>query len=530
MNKKYKVVIVGGGTAGWFAASWIAKNHNCHVTLIESKDIKKIGVGESVTPHIQRFFDLLGMDRTDWMQKTGAIYKFANKFDNWVHKKGETEYFGFTYAANTKAFDQENYTLETLFKQDDQLRTTDVFLKLYQEGKFDKFDQYFNDAHYYMENCVSPFHNDQYLLNPFYSWSQHMNAELATDYIRDNVALPNGVEHIIAEVVDITAEGETVKSVTLTDGTKITADIFVDSTGFAGVLVNKMGFERIKYDKCLIDSAYVCQIDYENPETEMVNYTQSHAMDFGWRFKADVYHRMGTGYCFSSQHISNEQALEEFSKHIPKNRFDPKLLKWTPSRLVNAAKGNLFSIGLSSGFVEPLEASSLFIITANVMHMGNVLKKYEDQGILDLDAYNSQIGYLIDDIADFIRVHYTLSSRTDTEFWRDCQTLVNREFEIELVKNKYFSNSGRWIKGAEYKTIYTDYVWLQLAMSWGVNVSDWQVSVDPTLLEKGRNYFQSRHDRNLVLAKTCKNNYNWLKENIFKLEPAAWEAEFLLKK
>jgi len=157
--KQYKIVIVGGGTAGWFAAAWLSKFRKGSITLVENPNIPKIGVGESVTPHVQRFFDLLEVDTNDWMKSTSAIYKYANKFVDWIDR--DSEYFGFSYTSNTKEFTDPTFDLMRMLERE-TTRTTDVFLELYRQQHLDKFDQYFNDNYNYMERNTMPFINGEY--------------------------------------------------------------------------------------------------------------------------------------------------------------------------------------------------------------------------------------------------------------------------------------------------------------------------------------------------------------------------------
>ena len=527
--KPYKIAIIGGGTAGWFTAAWLSKFRKCDITLIESPTIPKIGVGESVTPHVQRFFDLLELDTKDWMLHTGAIYKYANKFTNWLVDQDNTEYFGFNYTSNTKDFTDPKFDLMRMLEKE-TTRTTDVFLELCRQGKLDKFDKYFNDNYSYMEQNTAPFIGGQYQSNPFYSWSQHINADLAGDYVKDRVAIPNGVEHILSTVKDIIRNGDNVTSIILEDDTVVTADIFIDCTGFKQLLVNKLNFEKVFYTNNFIDSAWVCQLNYDDlQKTSMVNYTQSIAQKHGWLFRIGLYHRMGSGYCFSSKHVSNEDALKEYYEAVGTTRGTPRLLTWTPSRLKQAAKGNVVAVGLSSGFVEPLEANALFIITSCITQLDNVLQKYEQSNKLDFTEFNEDVGYLFDDIADFIRVHYTLSDRRDTAFWKDCANALSLDDERELVRKKYYSDKGSILSSVQYKTMFPNYMWLQLALAWNLDVSDWPVTADNTLLKQGLTFFTNKYYKHSAKSVSCANNYDWLKENIFKLSSAEWETEFLPK-
>ena len=207
-----RIVIVGGGTAGWMTAAYLAKNKISNdITVIEPTDIPKIGVGESVTPHVARFFEEIGISTKDWMSKTGAVYKYANKFVNWVNNKGEYEYFSFNYTVPEINFLKDitqNVSYED-FSDTTDIRSIDHMAWHCKNG-FNRFDRYFNPQFHYMEKNVLPFYKGEHLLNQPYSVSQHINAEMAAEYIRDEIALPIGVKRISDQVIDVLHHDNTI--------------------------------------------------------------------------------------------------------------------------------------------------------------------------------------------------------------------------------------------------------------------------------------------------------------------------------
>jgi len=516
-----KVIIVGGGSAGWMAAGWLTKkNNNLDITVIESPNIPKIGVGESVTPHVASFFLDMGVPTEHWMYKTGSIYKFANKFVDWKTGHGEYEYFSFNYTTDStlyyrdisQAIDRSDW----LISNNVENKTTDLILELISKKEIDKFDKFFNSQFHYMEKNVSPFKNKQYLLNPLYSWSQHINADLAADYIRDHIAKPNGVKHIQQKIISVeTYEGK-ILSLTLESNEVITGDLYIDASGFHKLLVKSLGWKEKIYKDNPIDRAWVCQIDYENHESEMVNYTQSIAQPYGWLFKIGLYHRMGSGYCFSSQHISDEAALIEYNSMIKNLRRDPKLIKWKPSRLEKMADKNLVAIGLSCGFVEPMEANALFIIINSIGQLSNAIKNYSKTNVWNFDDLNEKLCYSIDDIADFIKVHYTLSNRNQTSFWKDMQEIHKKENHIDLVYSKYVSEKNTMTKAIEGYSLFPDYMWAQLASSWGIPTQGWYSKPNSNTIELAKMHHIHQEQKHFLISKNCENNYLWLKNNIFK--------------
>jgi tryptophan halogenase len=527
--KNYKIAIVGGGTAGWLCAAWISKKFpNVDLTLIESPQIPKIGVGESVTPHVTYFFSLLGIEEKDWMQKTGAIHKYANKFVDWKTGNGEYEYFSFSFPTTVDLLYKNNHYVtakeQLHFDDDDAVRTTDTLLRLLDQGTFNKFDKHFNNQFYYMENNTSPYNdNGEYLLSPVWSWAQHINAELAGDYARDYIAIPNGTIHIRSLVEHVIKVGDDIKKVKLQDGREIEADMFIDASGFHRVLTKDWEFKE--YQDNPINRAWVCQTEYQNPETEMVNYTQSIAKKEGWLFKIGLYHRMGTGYCFGSDFISDEQALEDYHKMIGQKLTDPRLIKWEPKRLKTLAKANTVAVGLSAGFAEPMEANALYIIFNSIHRLDSVLNNYFSTGVLDYTDYNARVGYCLDDIADFVLVHYTLSSRDDSNFWKEMRDVGIKKDHIGLVYDKYMNKKNTISAAINGYTLFPEYMWGQLAYSWGIDFTKWRSNSYKELdLELTKLHFEHLERKNNLISRSRMNTYQWLKQNVFQgIEYNQWK-------
>lgn len=501
-----KVVIIGGGTAGWMAAAYLAKKGK-QVTLIESPDIKKIGVGESVTPHLKHFFDEIGIDEKDWMKKTNAVMKLSNEFSNWVTNTGEYDYFSFNYTTNENIMFRDLagcVNINDFCKDANQIRNIDHLAYHIQNKNLDKFDRYFYPHYHYMERNVAPFIDDTLILNQPYSYSQHINAEMAADYIRDEIALPLGVKHILKEVTKVNTENDEIKSILAGDEI-VTGDYYVDATGFKKLLVNKLGWKSKYYENIAIDSAWVTQTQYENKEDELINHTKTIAEPYGWRFKVCLYHRMGNGYCYSSSHISDDEAGEYFSNIVKTKNI--RLIKWKPSRLETFGNKNTAAIGLSCGFIEPLEANALYSVVTSI----RLLNKVIDKNDFNWKKYNEKISYALDDIADFILVHYTKSQRKDTNFWKDLTSLKLNHNELILDKiNSPYNSTGNSISGY---SVYPDYMWLQLALAWGIDVK--LKEFDKIKLHLSKMHFEYNEKKHRFIAYNGINNYQWHKEYIF---------------
>ncbi len=485
-----RIVIVGGGTAGWMTAAYMAKHKiSSDITVIEPADIPRIGVGESVTPHVSRFFEEIGIPTEDWMRKTGAVYKYANKFVNWVNNRGEYEYFSFNYTVPEINFLKDitqNVSYEN-FSDTTDVRSIDHMAWHCRNG-FDRFDRYFNPQFYYMEKNTLPFYKGEHLLNQPYSVSQHINAEMAAEYIRDEIAIPLGVKRIVDQVTEVVHKDSTITELK-TKNNSVQGDFYIDCSGFHRVLINKLRWKVKEYPQHLIDRAVVAQSDYEDKKNELVCYTQSIAEPHGWRFKIGLQHRMGNGYCYSSQHLDDESAIKHFKTQVGNLRTEPRIIRWKPSRLETFAEGNVAAVGLSCGFIEPLEANALYIIVNSIRRLSRVLAK----GKKDFSKYNEEMSYTIDDIADFILVHYTMSNRSDTKFWRDM-----KQDHTKLINDKINNPLNTMKNSVAGYSMFPDYMWLQLAVSWGIDVD--VKSVDKSFLDLSKKYYEYNENKHRTIS------------------------------
>lgn len=511
-----KITIVGGGTAGWMTAAYLAKYRGSeNITVVESPNIPKIRVGESVTPHVCNFFEEIGIDEFNWMKETGAIHKYANKFINW-RGTYDTQYFSFNYTTPVNSFYKDipvNIVKEDFSDNPLLPRNIDILSDLCNSNILNRFDQYFNPQFHYMEKNVAPYLNNNDLLNQPFSHAHHINAELAGSYIKNKIA--NDVTVIESNVLQVNVKNDHITSLELENGDIITADLYIDCTGFNKVLVNALGWKEKKYNTP-IDRAWVCQTNYTDPEAEMTNYTKSIAEPYGWRFKIGLYHQMGNGYCYSSKHISDEDALDYFLTQIDNTRAEPRLIKWEPGRLEKFGEGNCAAIGLSCGFTEPLEANALYTIITSIRRLNNVL----DNPNLDFSVYNEKMAYTIDDISDFILVHYTLSPRNDTKFWRDMQKIGKEKNHKQLVIDK-INNPNNTMKAAtQGYTMFPDYMWVQLALHWGIDFETNKYDQHAERLASA--YFEYNENKHNYISDLCKNNYLWHRDNIFKIESNNW--------
>jgi tryptophan halogenase len=372
-SSKMKICIIGGGTTGWWSAGWLEhKFPDYEITLIESDTIPKIGVGESTLPQIGQFFRDLGINEKDWMEQSNAVYKYGNIKQGWDHPDAEEMRFMF-WVEDIKSID--NW-----------------------------FQKYFSDS-IKKDNINETFWKP----GKPYSIAYHLDAERAADVVKNNC---KRVKHLV-QTLDSLPEGY---------------DLYLDCTGLRRQFVKDT--TEIEFEHHLVDRAWVCPY-YHNGSYD--NYTKSTARPYGWQFKIDLTNRLGTGYVFSSKYVSEEQALKDFKEYNkelrPYNNKEPRLLKWKPSVLKNPWSDNVVAIGLSSGFLDPLEANALYMNLYGVQTLARCLEKG-----LGAKTYNRLVNRTWRQNSDYITTHYALSNRDDTEFWKYYKNIDAKQMIWDLFK------------------------------------------------------------------------------------------------
>jgi len=506
------ITVVGGGTSGCFAAANLKKYFpNFEVRLLHSDVIETIGVGESVTPPIKHFMDDLGADEKQWMSETGSIYKYANCFEDWC-EEDDKQYFGFSYNEPLeKVLNNQEISFDDIksVKHTD-LRLTDVWLKLFQQNKFKNYSESFNPLHPFMETLKAPYVNGKYLGSPNFSYAFHVDAEKLGPWVKDNIAKKLGVIETVGTVKHIIKDDQGIKKLILHNGEEIVSDLYVDATGFHRLLISEFDNEYKHYNQCPANSAWVGPMAYNDQSLEMKNYTQSIRQEEGWQFKIGLKNRIGTGLVYSDKYFDDAVVLEKFKKlQDGRGLKEPRLLKWEPKRLINPAQKNVVSIGMAAGFVEPMEANALFVTVSSIWQLNYAIEKNET----DWKTYNENIGYALDDIADFISVHYTLCKKQTNIFWEDMNKLGIELGHKELLLKKYNGVKNTIACSSQFLTIFPDYMWAELASGWTQLDTKWIKEIDISLCEKFYNHLIARNTRNKVLAQNCDNYVAWIRNN-----------------
>ncbi len=423
-----QIVIVGGGTAGWMTAAYLKKalDGNCTITVVESPAIRTIGVGEATFSTIKLFFDWLDLDESEWMPSCNAAYKMAIKFVGWTARGGHFYHPFQRYEAvngvnlgewwlklksDQEPFDYACFTVPALCDHQRSPR--------YLDGRVfdDQVQTAFGEEHRANRGVLA-----DHLLQ--YPYAYHFDASLLADFLK-GWATRRGVRHVLDEVVDVTRRenGDIADVVTRNHG-ELSGDLFVDCTGFRGLLINKtLGEPFVPFSRSLLcDSAIALQVPVDVAKDGIDPYTTATALSSGWVWRIPLYGRIGTGYVYSSAFETPDQAEEEFRRHL-----GPAAASCNASRIAmrigrcrNSWVRNCVAIGLSSGFVEPLESTGIFFIQHGIEELVSHLHAPPEEELVK--SYNHRVAECIDGVMEFLTLHYRASDRRDTPFWRATQT------------------------------------------------------------------------------------------------------------
>ena len=394
------VLIVGGGSSGWMAAALLSK-YNLDVSVVESKSVPTVGVGESTILGFNHFLRALGLEDKDWMKACNASYKNSIRFTDF-YKKGHS----FDYPFD-KPLTEEGLGQWSLLSAKYNLPT-------------ESFCEYFSDNYFLAKhNCnfrgseTLEFDFDQYT-------AYHIDAKLFGEYLRDNVC--KDVRHYYDNIVGVRKDDN--GYVTYLAGQlhgKYEADLFIDCTGFGShILEKEMGSKFISYKPWLPnDKAIACNLPYTDKNEQLNNVTNCTALNNGWSWNIPLWNRMGTGYVYSSDFVSDEVAKTEFIRHLGTDDVDFNTINIRHGIREKGWVKNVVGIGLSYAFVEPLESTSLVSTHELLFQLVELLDRnnYEINGF-DIDSYNYTSRHTITHARDFVALHYKLTSRTDTPYWR----------------------------------------------------------------------------------------------------------------
>lgn len=410
MAKKPKILIIGGGSAGWMSAALLSKTlgDTVEITLVESSQIGTVGVGEGSTPKICALFDALGIDESEWMPTCNATYKAGIRFQNWsVHPGYESYFHGFYSHFDRDHIKALKYNSVLRRARYDVHAHPDLFL--------------YNS--YLAERQLSPVPPESFPFDVQYAY--HFDAALLGEFLKQ-WSMKRGVGWRDCRIKGARRDDRgAIAAVVSEDGECITADIFVDCSGFGAFLIEKeLGAEHISYGDSLFNDAAVAiaspPIDNPHPMTTATT------MNAGWAWHIPLQSRTGNGYVYSTRYLDADAAEAELRAHIG-TKGDDTEARHLPMRVGRLNKPwieNCVAVGLSQGFIEPLEATGLALAQFTLTRF---VHYYLEQGCTEeaRSAFNAEISAAFDGVRDFVAAHFLTASRDDTDYWRDVR--ANRQ-------------------------------------------------------------------------------------------------------
>ncbi len=407
---KFRVVILGGGTAGWMTAAGLVRRlpgDQYDVTLVESDEIGIVGVGEATLPHIKQFNDMLGLDEAEFMRATRATFKLGIEFRDWDRPgEGYIHPFGaFGEPWGGVQFQHHWLRLRAQGRETSPFQAYSLAVAAARADAFALPD----------ENPAS--------IRSTYSYAYHFNSGLYAPFLR-SWAMARGAARIEGRVASVERHPETgaVLSLSMQSGERVAGDFFVDCSGFRSLLLGSelgVGWEDWRH-WLPCDRALAVPCDHASGGG-ITPYTRSTARPAGWQWRIPLQHRIGNGYIFSSEFISQEAAQEVLLANLdgaPQN--EPRLLRFTPGRRNVAWSGNCVAVGLASGFLEPLESTSIFLIQAAVVDLIDLMPAPGPDRAIDprlADEFNRLTTMHYEQIRDFLILHYVANRREGEPLW-----------------------------------------------------------------------------------------------------------------
>lgn len=405
-----KIVIVGGGSAGWMvASSLISEFPEKEITVIEPVDIPKVGVGESTVGGIRLWLKHIGLSDEEFMKECDASYKLAIKFTNF-YKEDSGSWF---YPFSQLNIDNPEFTKNDWFI----LKAIDPDIKLSSYTEY-----YYPQQSLINENKIA---EDYFNFKLDEQSAFHFDSIKFGNFLKRKYCIPRGVNLISGSIKDISLDDSGIKKLILDNGLEVSADLYIDCTGFKSLLLDKTIKEPfINLEEFLPNNrAWATKIDYLDKEKELEPFTECTAVDYGWVWNIPLWSRIGTGFVYNDNITEPKKALELFKKYLIKKGRDPEALEYKDIKMrVGTHKNhwvkNVIAIGLSACFIEPLESTGLITVHESAMRLCKTLRRGHVSA-WDIKEYNSSV---LDDFlyfVQFVNMHYELSHRNNTEYWKN---------------------------------------------------------------------------------------------------------------
>lgn len=438
-----RVVIAGGGTAGWMVAACLSKTlgRALDIRLIESDEIGTVGVGEATIPTLLTFHNLLGINEQEFMAATQATFKLGIRFESWRDR-------GQDYIHSFGISGKDHWTAG--FQH--------FWLKGRERGLAGAYGDYCLELRAAEESRFA------HLPRAGMNYAFHLDATLYAGYLR-RFSTALGVQRTEGKIVDVECDAPSgdIVALRLEGGARVEGDLFIDCTGFRALLIGKTLGEPYEdwshWLRC--DSAVAVQTAAVG---DAVPYTRSIAHEWGWQWRIPLRNRVGNGLVYSSRHVADDAARAALLAHVQGEPLTaPRLIKFTPGQRRRTWSHNCVAIGLSSGFIEPLESTSIHLIQRGVIRLMQMFPAARVRQS-DIDEYNRQTREELEHIRDFIILHYHVTRRDDAPFWRECRTMdvpVSLRHRIDL-----FRETARVFRAPT--ELFAENSWIQVMLGQGI--------------------------------------------------------------
>ena len=459
-NRICRIAILGGGTAGWMAAASLARplgRGRCAIQLVESPEIGTVGVGEATIPPIIAFNRMLEIDENDFMRKTQATVKLGIKFQDWW-RRGHAYFHLFgRLGIDIENIPFHNYWLRLAQLGDDtDISAFSLPHMAATNGKFERPSQH------------SPWPQSSM------RYAFHLDASLYALYLR-RYAESRGVERLERKVVDVELRSDDgfISALVLEDGGRVEADFFIDCSGFRSRLIGQaleVGFEDWSH---WLPCDRAVSVPCES-EGDPIPYTIATARAAGWQWRIPLQHRIGNGYVYSSRFVSDDQAAAELLANLDgKAVAEPRLLRWTTGRRKKFWSKNCIALGLASGFLEPVESTSIHLVQAG---LSKLLSVFPDRTFnpLDIDEYNRATITGFERIRDFLIAHYYLTERDDAPLWNYTKSMPIPDMLRHKIE--VFRRCGRAVIVDD--ELFEEHSWVSLLLGQGVRPEQHNPLVD----------------------------------------------------
>jgi len=454
------IVIVGGGSAGWMAAAALARAFpSLDIRLVESEEIGIVGVGEATVPHLRAYNETLQIDEVDFVRAVRGTFKLGIQFVDWG-SIGSKYVHGFgTIGHDYRGLPFHQY-----------------WTRLHLAGKARDIGEYSlntaaAEAGRFMSGATDV-PRESPLSQVAYAY--HFDAGLYAQYLR-RYAEARGVRRIEGEIVEVTLRSTDgfIESVRLKSGARISGELFIDCSGFRGLLIEQAlqtGYDDWT-DWLPCDRAVAVPSEKSAPATP---YTRSTARTAGWQWRIPLQHRTGNGYVYSSRYLGDDEATTTLLANLDGRPLaEPRLLRFTTGRRRRMWNRNCVALGLASGFLEPLESTSIYLVQSGIARLIQMFPDRHMNPVLQ-QRFNAEAAFEIERIRDFLILHYHATQRRDSEFWRYCGTMSIPEPLEQVIR--LFRDSGRFYRNAEEMFALTS--WVQVMVGQHIVPSAYHPLVD----------------------------------------------------